>query len=350
MTNKNTVYITEKVNKRNPEGQIIETNSLFREEREVIKPRKNEILVRHEYIGLNFFDVDIVRGIIKKKEGFVPGIEATGIIEAVGSDVRQDFSRGERITYCTNSNCGAYSQYNNVHEDLIIRIPDYVESYDAAAFTLRGIFTHALLKRVFSVNSRSVVLLFNPTGAIGHILSQWCSSVGVKVIGVISENLNLKTTELQSYFATKKQFAENYGCDLVVNYDDVNFVEKIMEFTDGKGVQVVYDSIGGNNLSRAVDVMQYCGLFVSLGQNSAIPLKVSMQKMSEKSVFVTRPSIFDYKGTSNELRMTALEIYELVRRGAIRPRLNKIYKFDEIFVAHQDLINRRSSFLNIVEV
>lgn len=348
--NKNLLYVIEKSKKRNSSGEIVETNSLVLEEREISKPKRNEILIRHDYIGLNFFDVDIVRGMIKKKEGFVPGIEATGVVEDIGSDVKQNFCKGDRVTYCTNANCGAYSKYNSVHEDLVISLPDYIDSHHASALTLRGIFTHALLRRVFAVNSRSTILLFNPTGALGHILSQWATSLGAKVIGVITESANLKFNDLQNYFVSKKKFAESYGCELVLNHNDVHFVEKIMEFTNGEGVQVVYDSIGGNNLSVAIDVMQYCGLFVTLGQNSGIELKVSMQKASEKSIFITRPSIFDYKGNANELRMTALEIYDLVKRGTIKSRLNKIYKFNEIFVAHQDLINRRSNFLNVIEV
>lgn len=323
MSKKNLVYVTKKFDANNL--------TLESQERELTKPQQNEISIRHEYIGLNFYDIDIVRGI--KKEGFVPGIEATGVIESLGSNLKQDFKIGDRITYCTSRLCGAYAHYNIIHEDIAILLSDKIESSIITGTLLRGMMAHTLLKRVFQVDKLCTILIFNPTGALGHILCQWAKHLGAKVIGVISSE---KKTE----------------CDLTINHDDHEFTNKIMDFTQGLGVQVVYDSIGEDNLNKSIPILQYCGLFVSLGQNSGIPLKVSMQKVMEKSIFITRPSIFDYKSNVNELRMTALEIFNLLERGIIKPRINKIYDFDlkNILTAHQDLINRKTSFLNIFKV
>jgi NADPH2:quinone reductase len=348
--NKNSVYVTSRAKIKNNAGEFQEVYSLKLKEKEISKPMPNEILVRHEYIGLNFFDIDITRGVIKQKDGFIPGIEATGVVEAVGSAVKQNFQKGDRIAYCTAKDCGAYSTYNTIDEKTGVVLPSYIQSHIATSLTLRGVFSHALLRRVFSVDNKSVILLFNPTGALGHILSQWAKHLGALVIGVISDNQNLNEKQITDDFIRKKKLSESYGCDLILNYNDADFTEKIMDFTNGVGVQIVYDSIGGQNLSKIIDAMQYCGLFVSLGQNSGIPLKISMQRVMEKSIFITRPSVFDYKASVDELRLTASEVYDLVRRGIIKPNLNKIYKFSEMIDAHEDLIFRRANFLNIVEV
>jgi NADPH2:quinone reductase len=341
MSKRNLVYVIKKSGENNC--------TLETQERDIVKPAQSEILIRHEYIGLNFYDVDVVRGIIKKKEEFVPGIEATGIIEALGSNLKQNFKIGERVAYCTSRLCGAYANYNIVHEDLVILLPDKVDSSVITGFLLRGMISHTLLKRVFQVDGLCTILLFNPIGALGHILTQWARHLGAKVIGIISSS-DIEDKKIS--FERKKKLAEECGCDLVIDYDDSDFINKVMDFTNGLGIQVVYDSIGGDNLNKSISVLQYCGLFVSLGQNSGIPLKVSMQKVMEKSIFITRPSIFDYKNNANELRITALEIFNLLERQIIKPRINKIYDFNlkSILAAHQDLISRKSNFLNIFRV
>jgi NADPH2:quinone reductase len=348
--NKNFVYCIDRI-KSKVENNLIEKTVLRLKERELSKPRDFEILVRHDYIGLNFFDLDVSRGLIKKPDGFVPGIEATGVIESIGKRVKHNFKIGDRVSYCALRNFGSYSHYNAVHEDNLIYIPDDIQNHLVSGFLMRGIFTHALLKRVFKVDETCCILIFNPTGALGHILSQWANYLMVKVIGVINADNTAKTIEQNKViFESKKKLAESYGCNLVLNYSDFDFETKIMDFTKGFGINVVYDSIGNLNLLKVLNVIQYCGLYVSLGQNSGVNLKISMQKVMEKSIFITRPSLFDYKSSVDELRLTAVEVFNLFRKKILKPNLNKIYKFENLKESHQDLINRDASFINILEV
>jgi NADPH2:quinone reductase len=333
---KNLVYCVDRV-KSKVENSIVEKTVLRLKEREILKPRDNEILIQHDYIGLNFLDIDISRGLIKKPDGFVPGIDATGFVRLVGRSVKGDFKVGDRVAYCTSRNFGSYSQYNAVNEDIVISMPDDIQNHIASGFLMRGIFAHTLLKRVFIVDSLCFIAIFNPTGALGHIISQWANYLMVKVIGIITDNANFTIEQNKKEFERKKKISESYGCSMVINYSDLNFEEKIMDFTNGVGINVVYDSIGSLNLLKILNVMQYCGLFVSLGQNSGLNLKISMQKIMEKSIFITRPSLFDYKSSVDELRLTAIEVFNLLRKKVLNPNLNNIYKFKDLRESHNDL-------------
>lgn len=304
--------------------------------------KKGEVLIKQKYIGINFYDIDISRGIIKKPNGFIPGIEAVGEVMQLGSDIKSSLKVGDKVCYCTYSDGGAYGEYSIVHEDFLISTPDHIRDDMASAVTMRGVFAHTLLRRVFMVDDSSYIMIFNPSGGLGHILTQLAKHYGAYVIAVISKS---NGNELYDEVLLK-----SYGCDLIIGHDDPDFEKKIMVFTTGKGVNVVYDTIGGNNLLKSISVMQYCGLYVSLGQNSGVNLKVSMHKAMEKSIFITRPSLFNYKNLPNDLRLTALEIYDLVRRMVIKPNINKIYKFNELKAVQFYMMNRKASFINIVEV
>jgi len=303
------------------------------------KLKDREILIKHRYIGLNFYDIDISRSLIKKPDGFIPGIEAVGEVVEVGKN--SNFKIGDKVCYCTHHLGGGYGEYNAIHEDFAIMVPENMDLRIVSAIAMRGIFAQTLLKRVFIVDYSCYILIFNPSGGLGHIITQLAKHYGAFVICATSANYAKTYDE-----ATLKK----YGCDFILNYDDPDFEKNIMVITAGKGVNVVYDTIGGNNLFKAVPIMQYCGLYVSLGQNCGSHLKVSMQKAMEKSIFITRPSLFEYKHSANDLRSSFVEIHELWKKGAIEPNVNKVYKFDELKAAHFYMINRKSSFVNLVAV
>ena len=310
------------------------------QEREFRTLRNREIIVKHKYIGMNFYDIDVCRGVIKKPDHFIPGIEAMGEIVEIGRNLNTDFRIGDRICYCTRANGGGYGEYNIIHEDFAISIPPYIQDHIASGLGMRGIFSYALLNRVFRVDELCYILIFNPSGGLGHILSQLAKYYGAYVIAV---SYNKGSSSDQPSF-------KSHGIDLTIMHDDPHFEKKIMTYTGGKGVNVVYDTIGDGNLLKYASVMQYCGMYVSIGQNSGVNLKVSMHKVGEKSIFVTRPSLFHYKGMVNDLRLTAAEIFEFMKKQIVKPYINKIYSFDELKNAHRDMINRRSSFINLVEI
>ncbi len=303
------------------------------------KLKNKEIRIKHKYIGLNFYDIDTSRSVIKKPDGFVPGIEALGEIVEVGSN--SSFNIGDLVCYCTHHFGGGYGEYNVIDENFAILVPANIDPQNASAITMRGIFSHTLLKRVFIVDHTCYVLIFNPSGGLGHIICQFAKHYGAVVIGVTSKK------ETQTY---DEQMLKKHGCDLVINYDDPDFEKNIMVLTAGKGVNVVYDTIGGNNLLKSIPVMQYCGLYVSLGQNSGMNLKISMQRAMEKSIFITRPSFFEYKHSVNDLRSSAVEVYELFNRNVIQPQINKLYGFEELKAAHFYMVNRKVSFINLIKL
>jgi NADPH2:quinone reductase len=319
---------------------------LDREERELHKPFRNEILIKHDTIGLNSYDFDISHGVIKMPAGFVPGIEATGVIEDLGSEVSRDFFIGERVAYCTVKESGAYSHFNTVNEDFVVPIPDDIQSHDISGFLLQGIIAHMLFFRVFKVDTSTNILLFNPTSSFGHIVSQLARHFGIRIIGVINDYFHNKDK-----LAEKIRLAEMHGCAIVLTDKDSDLNEKILDFTNGRGVQVVYDTFGNNNLDLIIDVMQYCSLYVVLGRESGHDLKISKENLAKKSIFVTAPSVFDYKSNVDELRLTAANVFDAFRRGIIKPHLNKIYTFDQISQAQNEINhNHWSDFINIVRI
>lgn len=320
------------------QNYILENGILKLSTTKLGKLKSNEVTLKHSYIGLNFYDIDIVRGLIKKKSAFVPGIEAVGTIQKIGSDVK-NFRIGERVVYCTAHN-GAYATTRNISEDLLIFIPDNISDKTACALTLRGVMAHMLLRKVYITQAGSYILIYNPTGALGYILSQFAAFLNCKIIGVVTNDSN----------NMKKKIAQQYGCDLIIDHEDEYFSDKILEFTKGKGVSVIYDSIGNLNFNKSINIMQYCGLYVSLGQNSGTNLKVSMQRAMEKSIFITRPSLFEYKELNYELRLTAAEIYEALNKNIIGVKINKIYDFENLLDAHHDLINRNANLSNVIKI
>jgi NADPH2:quinone reductase len=310
--------------------------------KEFRKLKNQEILIKHKYIGMNFYDIDICRSIIKKPDNFSPGIEAMGEIVEIGQNLKTDFKVGDRVCYCTHSSGGGYGEYNIIHENFAIFIPKYLQDHMACAGAMRGIFSFALLNRVFRIDQDCYVLIFNPTGGLGHILSQLAKYYGAYVISVIS-----RLDDDSNY---DESLLKKHGADLILDRNDTSINKKILSYTGGKGVNVIYDTIGDENLLQFASVMQYCGLYVSIGQNCGVNLKVSMHKISEKSIFLTRPSLFHYKSFSNDLRLTATEIFELMKKQVIQPYVNNIYSFNNLKEAHKDMINRKTRYINLIEI
>ena len=332
-------YSLETVNILNqPNGKQI----LKLKEKEFRKLKDKEILIKQKYIGMNFYDIDACRGILKRPDGFIPGIEAMGEIVEIGRNLEADFKIGDRVCYCTHVNGGGYSEYNIIHEDFAIPIPSYIQDHIAAALMMRGIFSYALLNRVFRIDQDCYILIFNPNGGLGHILSQLAKYYGAYVISVVSR-ANDESNDDEALLRAN-------GADLILDGSDPNINKKIIAYTGGRGVNVIYDAIGGDNLLKFASVLQYCGLYVSIGQNCGVNLKVSMHKIGEKSAFITRPSLFHYKSTPNDLRLTAAEIFELMKKQVIKPYIGKIYNFDRLKDAHRDIILRRTRFINLVKV
>lgn len=338
----NSIY---SINSDNEDFSLAKTKEVLKEIGE------NEVLIKHEYVGFNHHDLDLIRNFKKnkfadpknfKKKNFVPGIEAIGKIKGFGKEVKE-FSLNDRVIYITSKNGGGYGEYNIVNKNLLIFHQNEIPPKDALAIASRGIMAHNLLKKVYiSQPGKTILLITNPLGALGHILAQIARFLDLKIIASVDNDESGK----------KKEICKRLGYfDLIVDLDEKEvFSNQIMDFTNGFGVHLVIDTIGGANLRKLVDSMLYCGVFVSLGQNSGLDLSVNLRLLQNKSIFLTRPSIFDYKGYVHELRLTAFEVFRLFLDEKIKPRINKIYQFDDLEDLIDDAKMRKIRFMNLIKV
>ena len=298
------------------------------------EPKDDEALIKHTAIGLNRYDLECRNGMRKsKKFPAVLGVEAVGVIEKLGKDVGV-FNVGDRVGYCTVSG-GAYSEKRIVNQKYLVRIPSDITDQVAAAVLFKGMTAHYLTHLVYAIRPKTFALVHGATGGVGQILCQWASHKGCKVIGVISSD-------------DRANIALRSGCSYIVNCNSKNFVEQVMEITRGVGVNVVYDCIGGSVSKVSFESLSIFGIYVSYGQISEAIPNISAAMLSSRSLFFTAPLVFHYKRSSFDLAMTAMELFEVIRKNYIKVNINKVYKFDDIVTAHQDLENRRLTGSNVI--
>lgn len=307
----------------------------------------NEVLIRHEYIGFNFYDLEIINNFKtyvnsaqEVKLPMIPGIEAAGEVVGVGSAVK-DFKPGEKVIYITSKAGGGYAQYNILSQNLLIKAPEKIDLSVALVLASRGVMAHNLLRKVYMADKNSAILLTNPNGALGHIVAQMTSFLEAKLISIVEGDLN----------SSKKDLLKSLGYyDLILDLENEKLIDKIMEFTDGFGVNLLIDTIGSNRLKKLLECISYCGLFVSLGCNSGKNLQVDLVQMMRRSIFLTRPSLFDYKQNINELRLSALEVFNLYNLGKLNPIIDQIFNFEQIFDVLEKAKNRNLKFANLIKL
>ncbi len=295
---------------------------------EVGDPGAGEVRVRHEAVGLNFADTYFRTGLYPAPLPAGMGVEAAGVVEAVGSGVT-GFREGDRVTY-TGSPLGAYSTERVMPAEHLISLPDGIALQTAAAMTMRGLTTSYLLRRIHPLNAGDTVLLHAAAGGVGLIFTQWAKLLGVNVIGTVSSD-------------EKAAVARAHGCSEVIVYTRENVAERVREITDGKGVPVVYDSIGASTFQSSIDSLARRGLLVAFGTASGpIPPIDAMQLAVKGSLFVTRPALADYIADPAERAELAGELFDHVAAGRISIEINQQYALDDAARAHRDLEAGRS--------
>ncbi|QDQ97336.1 quinone oxidoreductase family protein [Tomitella fengzijianii] len=296
---------------------------------EVGDPGQGEVRIRHEAVGLNFADTYFRTGLYPVPLPNGMGVEASGVIEAVGSGV-EGFSAGDRVTY-TGSPLGAYSTSRVMPASHLIRIPDAISCETAAAMTMRGLTASYLLRRIHPLKSGDTVLLTAAAGGVGLIFTQWAALLGINVIGTVS-------TE------AKAEIARANGCSDVIVHTQVDDVAaKVRELTDGQGVPVVFDSIGKTTFHNSLDALSRRGLLVCFGTASGpIPPIDAMQLASKGSLFVTRPALADYIADPAERAELAGELFSHVAAGDIDIKVNQRYALEDAVLAHKELETGRS--------
>ncbi|UAL29409.1 quinone oxidoreductase [Nocardioides rotundus] len=299
------------------------------EELEVGEPGPGEVRVRHAAVGLNFADTYFRTGLYPAPLPAGMGVEAAGVIEAVGSGVA-DFAAGDRVTY-TGSPLGAYSTERVMPAEHLIALPDEIAFETAAAMTMRGLTSAYLLRRIAPrLGAGDTVLLHAAAGGVGLILTQWARELGIDVIGTVS------TEE-------KAEVARAHGCTHTIVYPHEDVASRVRDLTGGVGVPVVFDSIGATTYRSSLDSLARRGLLVCFGTASGpVPPIDAMELAVKGSVFVTRPALADYIADPAERAALAGELFDLVGSGRIAIEINQRYALEDAVQAHTDLESGRS--------
>lgn len=293
-------------------------------------PREGEALVRHEAVGLNFIDVYHRTGLYPIGDlPAVPGMEAAGRVEAVGPGVTE-VAAGDRVAYA-GLPPGAYAERRRIPAHRLIRLPDDIDAQRAAAMMLQGMTARYLLKGCTTVGPGQVILLHAAAGGVGLLATQWAKDLGARVIGTMGS-------------PEKAELARTHGCDHTILYNEEDFVERVRELTDGRGVDVVYDSVGQATFLKSLDCLRPMGLLVSFGQASGPVGPIDPGLLAAKgSLFLTRPSLMTYTAQRRDLLAHAEDLFDVVQRGAVKVDVRQTYPLADAARAHRDLEARRTT-------
>ncbi|MGC8522263.1 MAG: quinone oxidoreductase family protein [Steroidobacteraceae bacterium] len=299
------------------------------EDLELSRPGAGEAQVRHTAIGLNYIDVYDRTGLYPGELPGTPGREAAGVIMALGRNVR-GFRVGERVAY-VHSAPGAYCEARNVPVARLVRIPKGIADEQAAALMLKGLTAQFLVRRTHRVRRGDAVLVHAAAGGVGSLLAQWASSLGAQVIGVVGNE-------------AKAELARKHGCRHVLLSGRGALAPEVRRLTRGRGVDVVYDSVGRDTFMDSLDCLRPLGLMVSYGNASGPPPAVDPLELSRRgSLFLTRPTLFNYVGRREELEAAARELFATVKQGVVRVRIGQRYRLTDAAAAHRDLEARRTT-------
>ena len=300
------------------------------EEIEVGSPGTGQALLRQTAVGLNFIDVYFRSGLYPPPQlPFVPGLEAAAVVEAVGEGVSEP-QVGQRVAYASPP-IGAYAERRLMAADRLVPLPDGISDEQAAAMMLKGMTVHYLLRRTYRVHSGQIILFHAAAGGVGLIACQWAKHLGVTVIGTVGSD-------------AKAELARAHGCAHVIRYDREDVVARVREITGGKGVPVVYDSVGQATFDSSLDCLAPLGMLVSFGQSSGKIPPVDLGILSQKgSLYVTRPTLMTYTAERADLLAAAAELFDVVQSGAVRIEINQRYRLREAAEAHHALEGRRTT-------
>lgn len=290
-------------------------------------PGPNEVRVRHSAIGLNFFDVYERKGLYPVRLPAVPGREAAGVVDAVGSRVKH-VAPGDRVAYVANES-GSYAQLRVLDAGRVVPLPDFISDQQAAAVMLKGLTAHMLLRQTYRVRKGDVLLIHAAAGGVGSISVQWAKHLGAKVIAVVGS-------------APKMDAARDAGADHVLLLSE-DWVARAKSITRGRGVNVVYDSVGKDTFENSLDSLRARGMMVTFGNSSGpVPAIAPLELSRRGSLYLTRPTLFHYVSARRALERAAAELFRLVRDGVINIRIGQTYPLRDAARAHADLEARRT--------
>ena len=291
------------------------------------KPAPEEVVIEHKAIGLNFIDTYHRSGLYPVELPSGIGGEGAGIIKEVGSKV-EGFSVGDKVGYA-GAPLGAYSSERNYPIKNLVKIPEGISCEVAATLMTKGLTSYYLLYKTYPVSSNETILFHAAAGGVGQIFCQWARSLGCKVIGTVGSE-------------EKISLAKKNGCDFIINYSKDDFAKKVLKFTKGKGVSVVYDGVGKNTFHKSIECLKTRGMMVSFGNASGSLENIDVKKsIQPKGIYFTRPAMFHYLSTRDELKEGADKLFEKIKLGKIKIEIFKKYRLDDVVQAHKDLESRK---------
>ena len=294
---------------------------------EIEQPGPDEALIETKAIALNFIDCYHRSGLYPVKLPSGIGLEASGIIKKVGTKVK-DLTVGDHVAY-VSSPIGAYAEERVMPVNKLVKIPKEIGLEVAATIMTKGLTTHYLLHKTYPVKANDTILYHAAAGGVGQIFCQWAKSIGCKVIGTVGSD-------------EKISIAKKNGCNLVINYSSENFVKKVMDFTNGVGVSVVYDGVGKSTFEDSIACLKTRGMMVSFGNASGPLEKIDVTKyISPKSLFFSRPTLGHYISTRKELVEATDKLFEQLKYGKVKIEIYKKYKLADVVQAHKDLESRK---------
>ena len=296
---------------------------------EVGLPGPNEVRIKHEAVGLNYIDVYFRVGMYPQPLPASLGMEGAGVVEAIGPGVTH-VKVGDRVAYAGRPP-GAYSQVRVMPAETLVKLPDAISFEQGAAMMLQGLTVQYLLNDSYQVKPGDVVLFHAAAGGVGLIACQWLKALGATVIGTVGSE-------------EKAALAKAHGCDHTINYNKENFVERTRELTNGKGVPVVYDSIGKDTFMQSLDCLSPRGMMVTYGNASGPVPPVDVSILGGKgSLKLTRTTVMTYAHNRALLEPMSADLFDRVSKGQIKIEVNQTYQLENVAQAHRDLESRKTT-------
>lgn len=304
------------------------------EDSEVGRPAPGEAQVRHHACGLNFIDIYQRSGLYKVPLPSGLGLEGAGVVEAIGEGVTE-VKIGDRVAYAGGP-LGAYSELRNIPADRLVVLPEGISFEQGAAMMLKGMTVQYLIRRTYPVKAGDTVLFHAAAGGVGLIACQWLKALGVTVIGTAGSD-------------EKCALAQRYGAQHCINYRTDNFVQRLREITQGKGVPVVYDSVGRDTFYGSLDCLSPMGTMVTYGNASGPVPPIDLSLLSQKgSLFITRPTLFSYTATRQDLVTTATDLFDAVLSGKVNIEVERRYPLAEAAQAHREMEARTTTGASVL--
>jgi NADPH2:quinone reductase len=311
-------------------------NALQLRERKTPLPGPGELLLKQTKIGLNFIDIYQTTGLYPLPENgiLIPGNEAAGVVLSCGEGVK-GFKKGDRVGYPFT--IGALAEERTISSDKVVHLPDGITDEIAAGSLLKGMTVEYLINRSAKLQQGQKVLFHAAAGGVGLIAGQWLKAIGVESIGTAGSQ-------------EKLELAKSAGFSHVINYNESDFFDAVMDITNGKGVDVVFDSVGKDTYLSSLKVLKRFGMFISFGQSSGVPSEFKLSDLlSNGSLYAQRPSLGDYIKSRKELEEVSGNLFQMIQNGKIKIDINQRFDLADTADAFRALMARKTTGATIIK-